>query len=184
MGQTKVYILYGLCEGPMVSRAFREALQKRGGVVVCDLSDADVIVTHSGGCFLLPNKVRAKRIVHIGLPYWPGRPIVVGMIRKIIADAILHRRSRATGFWLHKTLWNLVYFWKMPSNVRMLRGLYKGALWKHGAITTVVRPSEETLTTPDFSSMPFIGAATFVTVTGQHDQCWWKPRPYIDIILD
>ncbi len=177
-----ICIVYGFCEGPRVSKKFQAALKAAGYTITNDVANADTILTHSGGAFLLPEKFRARHIIHIGIPFWPDRWLLDSINRKFWSDLHRHHREGELHFWLKKTSWNLVYIWNFVANTRMLLGRARGRLWRHGAITTVVRPSLDTFCTPNLELMPFTKPAKMVAVPGHHDDCWRQPAPYIAIL--
>lgn len=143
--------------------------------------EADIIIAHSGGCFLVPNDLPAQQVIMIGLTHWPGKSIVRALIEKNWADFRLHRRARNIRTWLHKFSWNLLYFWNMPHNVAMLRGRRRGDFWqaKHVAL---IRNKEDSFCTPDIKSLPFVHAPKFVELPGQHDDIWLHSERYTNII--
>jgi hypothetical protein len=131
---------------------------------------------------LLPKHVRAKRIIQIGMVFWPGRSIVGSLVRKLIDDIRHHHREGAMKFWIRKTFWNVVYMWKMPSNIHMLIGRARGYHWRYGSITTVARPARDSFYTPHIQDMPFTGKPKIVHVPGQHDDCWRQSEPYLALL--
>lgn len=177
-----VCILYGFCEGPRVSKRFRAMLAKASYTVISDPAQADIIIGHSGGCFSLPEQLRAKQIVQIGIVYWPGRSILSSLLHKLIADVRHHHRQGAIRFWLRKTFWNFFYFWNFVNLGRMLVGRKRGRHWRYGKITTVVRPRLDSFCTPDLACLPFTDKPKFVELPGQHDDCWRNPAPYVALL--
>jgi len=177
-----VCILYGFCEGPLEAIRFRRLLRAAGYQITTSSATADIIIGHSGGCFLVPEHPAAKLIIQIGIPYWPGRSILKSLCLKIIADWRDHHKGGSIRFWLRKTGWNGLYFWNMVNNVRMLRGRHAGTLWRFGSVTTVVRPEKDPVCTPDASALPFTTPPRFITIPGQHDDCWRYPQDYIALI--
>jgi hypothetical protein len=177
---TTVCVLYGFGEGPRVGQRLQKALQASGYEVIDDPAQADIIITHSAGCLLLPEKVRARQIIQIG-PYWPERTWLKAATRKFIDDMHKHHREGELRFWLHKSLWNLTYFCRMPTNFRFLKGLKEGRHWRHGKITTVVRPRYDSFCAVDPKSR-FKQPPAFLSFPGHHDDCWRDPKPYIALL--
>jgi hypothetical protein len=173
-------ILYGFGEGPRIGWRLARAVEAKGYRIINDPGQADVIIAHSAGCLLLPAKVRAKQIIQIG-PYWPEQPWIVAACRKFMDDMQLHHQGKELSFWLRKSLWNLVYFCKMPTNLHFLRGIKNGRQWRHGSITTVVRPRFDNFCAPVFQSH-FKDQPTFISFPGHHDDCWRNPQPYLSLI--
>lgn len=103
--------------------------------------------------------------------------------RKIVADLASHRAD-ALPLWIRKTFWNMVYFWNMPANIRMLLARKKGTMWKFGNVTTVVLPETDTICTPELDTLPFGNKPTHAIIKGHHhDDCWRYPQKYIDLIV-
>lgn len=177
-----VCILYGFSEGPRVGRRFRAALKAKGYSIITDPAQADILITHSGGCLLLPDKIQAKQIIHIAPYQWPGKSWFACMSRKLLDDIHAHHREGELHFWARKTFWNFVYFWKMANNFRMQRTINQPTRWRYGNITTVLRPRHDTFCTPDYRLLPFKPSATFISMPGYHDDCWRNPKPYVDLL--
>lgn len=78
----KVCIIYGFCEGPRLAGRFLHALAEAGHTSVSDPYAADVVIGHSGGCYLVPTDLPARQVIFIGLTHWPGKSIVRALIEK------------------------------------------------------------------------------------------------------
>lgn len=163
-------------------KRFEKALVRAGYRITRDAAQADILITHSGGCLLLPTRIRATLILQIGPYYWPGKSWLSSASHKTRKDLRAHHRAKDLGFWLRKSLWNLVYFGNLRANLRMYRGLRNGAQWRHGARTLVVRPRYDSFCTPDPAAMPFRQAPAFLSLGKHHDDCWRYPAPFIDLL--
>lgn len=177
-----VALLYGFGEGPRVGRRFRAALKAKGYETIDDASQADIIITHSGGCLLMPPTNRAKQIIHIAPYHWPGLPWTASMGHKLLDDLKTHHKEGELKFWSRKTFWNLVYTCNMRKNFRMIKNLSNKQRWRCAEKTIVVRPRYDSFCIPDASAMPFKPGAAFVSIPGHHDDCWRNPQPYIALI--
>src|SRR4051812_13441361 len=114
MAEVKVAIIYGWAEGSWQSRLFTDELTKRGLVLTKNVGEADVIIAHSSGCYLIPHDITAKLILLIGLPHWPGRSVASGIIHKLMAEMKHHRRDRSLAWWLNKLAHNIWYIVTRP----------------------------------------------------------------------
>lgn len=177
-----VSILYGFGEGPRVGRRFYAALRATGYQVIDDAARADIIVTHSGGCLLLPTKTCARQIVHIAPYHWPGLPWSASMGRKLLSDLRTHHQEGELRFWTRKTFWNFVYACNMFKNFKMLHKIRDKQRWYCRANTIVIRPRYDTFCTPDSADLPFKPGAAFLSFPGHHDDCWRDPGPYITLL--
>jgi hypothetical protein len=55
-----VCIIYGLNEGAAMGRKLVRALKEAGFTITDDSAGADIILAHSGGCYLVPPTNRAR----------------------------------------------------------------------------------------------------------------------------
>ncbi|HSX35421.1 MAG TPA: hypothetical protein VLH84_00635 [Patescibacteria group bacterium] len=177
----KICIIYGFCEGPRIAARMLTTLKNNGFEITGDPHNADVILAHSGGCYMVPHNVAAKRIIMVGLTYWPGKSITRTFAKKIWDDLTHHRSERAARFWAHKTRWNLTYFWNMPRNFAMLNALRAGDFWQLTRVT-VVRNHQDHFCTPDLTCLPFAHKPRLVELPGQHDDLWLHPERYLSVI--
>ena len=177
----RVCIIYGFCEGQHMAGKLLYALRDAGHEIVRDPYRADVVIAHSGGCFLVPPDVPARQVIMIGLTYWPGKSILRALVQKNANDFRAHRGDRNLPAWAHKFAWNMVYFWNMPHNFRMLRSRARGDFWRAPHLT-VVRNQEDTFCTPDLANLPFAHPPRLVELPDQHDDCWLHPDRYVSVI--
>ena len=91
-------ILYGLAEGPFQSRTLRQLLEK-AGFSQAKPHEADVIITHSGGCYTVPKHTKATLFLHINPPYWPGKPLAASAREKLTYDFRLRRQRHQLKRW-------------------------------------------------------------------------------------
>ncbi|HSW99696.1 MAG TPA: hypothetical protein VLH38_01535 [Patescibacteria group bacterium] len=157
------------------------ALKHAGYTIINDPYKADVVIAHSGGCFLVPKDLPAKQIIMIGLTYWPHKSILRALFEKNWNDFHFHRRSRNARHWLRKFIWNTIYFWNWPHNIRMLRARKRGEFW-HLKRLTLIRNEEDSFCTPDIANIPFTHKPDFIELPDQHDDCWLHPKHYIAVI--
>lgn len=179
-----VAIIHGFAEGRLSSGLLRAELQNRGFAVTKDARAADVIFAHSGGCFMVPEDARAKLILLVGIAYWPKKPWLVCMAKKIWYDARHFRRERTLREWFRKTAANALYIGNVPRNLRMWHAWKRsGAIWRLPAATTVaIRNCDDMFCTPELTELPFTENVRILELPGQHDDCWINPEPYADVV--
>jgi hypothetical protein len=179
--RTSVCILYGFCEGPQIGKGLIATLQATGFDITTNASRADIIIAHSGGCFVLPEQHRARLVLLIGVPHWPGKSMARGIYQKVVSDYALHRHTQMLRQWLLKTSWHGIYFWHMVYNWRMLRAI-KRPFHTDADRVVLIRNREDTSCTPDIAQLPALPQQTFLALPGQHDDCWLHPERYAAII--
>ncbi|HSX33430.1 MAG TPA: hypothetical protein VLF91_03785 [Candidatus Saccharimonadales bacterium] len=178
----RICFIYGFCEGPRLAGKMLAVLREAGHTITDDPYAADVVIAHSGGCLLVPQDLpKQTRVIMIGLTHWPGKSILWSLIQKNWNDLLHHRHERAGNVWLQKFSWNMIYFWNMRHNLRMLRELQRGDFW-HTPHLTLVRNAEDSFCTPYLASLPFSHQPQYVGLPGQHDDLWLHPERYLTVI--
>jgi hypothetical protein len=179
----RVCILYGLAEGQKTGQLFEKTLSSAGFSISRDAKDADIVVTHSGGCFLLPASTSARLIILIGVPFWPGKAILTAMHQKTLQEFGLRKAEKQLGKWLERMKLHLWYLCNLPIAVKLWRGRHLGNVWSvSNRRLVLVRNHDDVYCTPELGSLPFKKAPEIVELPGQHDDCWDNPAPYIRIL--
>lgn len=179
-------ILHGWAEGPWQSRKFEEQLQSKLSLSEDIPTNADLIIAHSLGCFLVPENAKAKYIVLIGPPYWPKRSVIKSLVLKLASELKSHRKASSIRWWGNKIMHNVWYIFSRPKNtvLGVIRRHPKYLPGSSDRKVILVRPSQDTLCHPDIFSL--IGAERkyeFVEIKGAHDDCWFEPKEYVDLLL-
>ena len=186
LGKTRprCFIVYGWSEGPWQSRKMRHLLEERGFEVTEQAVDADVIIAHSLGCYLVPPSAKDKLIILIGLPYWPGRPVIVSIFLNALEN--LKSSWRDGSWWLNKLAHNLWYILVKPSSTyyavtrRHLSYLPRA----HASQRVVlVRNADDIFCHPDIAQMlPDKLDYEYIDMPEKlHEDCWLNPTPYIKL---
>ncbi len=80
----KVAIIPGLFEGSAQAAELRPALTHAGLEVTSDLTCADVVIAHSGGCFFAGEAAEAELVILAGPPYNPSRSVASSLLSKVV----------------------------------------------------------------------------------------------------
>lgn len=186
MSKPTVAIVYGFAEHDWTGRYFCEQLEASGFEIIADEAAADILVSHSAGCFYLPDTGPEQLTVLIGPPYWPGKSMSWAFLQKFYLDFKAYVRRGRLLPWLDKTAHGAAY---------VLGGLRK-AVWiarnanRHDFYVAlrnkdvvIIRAEQDTFLTPAAPQLLANKAVfSFRTVPGQHDECWLDPKPYIEVI--
>lgn len=183
-----VAIVPGWAEGSWQSRKLAQELAAAGFKVTDKIEQADIIIAHSLGCYMLPRDIKNKTILLIGLPFWPNRSTIYSLMAKLRNELKYHRKNKNFGWWLNKLSHNCWYLINNP----MLR--YIGYGFSKLSSTSLpdgtrnkvllVRPADDTFCHPDVQKLlPIAEDYNFKQLAGAHDDCWFKPQPYIDLLL-
>jgi len=177
-----IAILHGFAEGPVTSTKFEEMCRRAGYRVTYDLNDADIIFAHSGGCYLIPPQNRARLVVMVGLPYWPGRPLPISLIIKVWREFRQARSGQQFAQRLRKLWYQTRYAGAFRTIRQMAQNQRLSSPWNSRQPQIIVRNRYDAYCTPNVAAAPFKGARTFISLPGEHDDCWDNPERYLDLI--
>lgn len=173
------FISYGLGGGPWHSRAFRRLLG-RSGYQLSQVNEADIIIAHSAGCWLIPPTAKPKLVIYVGMPLaadQPGRTLTQANLASL-------RHGRLPGSVAGK-LKNIYYWLRQPRrNLAIAQHPEIGQPVYFDGVPAVFLanhydpwPKSEKLA--DFmDDHPW----AFISLAGAHDDIWQHPEPYIRII--
>ena len=172
-----VAIIYGWSEGPRHGKKLVRALSREGFEVIKNLHKADVILAHSGGCFLVPAQHKASVTFLVGLPHWPNRHPLKSVLEKIKKENPSRELAR-------RTLLNTYYYFAKPlARSRMKKAWKLNKMPPASDAVILVRNSNDAFLHPEQSKLL---AQNFgwehVELPGGHDDIWQNPEPYIGLI--
>ena len=67
-------ISYGFLGGPAHSRRLRKLLVRHGYAQAQSVRQADIVIAHSAGCWLIPEPAASKLVVFVGMPLSEAHP--------------------------------------------------------------------------------------------------------------
>lgn len=183
--EKKVAIIGGWSEGPKHERRVRRELKRAGLEVINSGYKADVIITHSTGCYFLSYGQKQKLAVIINPPYWPGKSIVIRTFHHAVLQAPRQIKAWGSLYWLRHRCWNIFYILTAPfRTVKIWRSL-KAALLeqlKHSNVL-IIRNEGDVFCSPAIKKLSKQYKNTrVVQLPGLHDDLWVNPKPYIDLI--
>lgn len=179
-----VAFVYGWSEGGWQSRIFRSRLKKRG-IAEAKAEQADIIIAHSSGCYLVPNENKAKLIVLIGLPYWPKRSLITSGVINTALGLKYHRAGGSVTWWLNKLSHNFWYMLARPSATYYAYAKHSASHLPDGKNKKVllVRNKNDAFCHPDIQKLlPKTKNYKLVEMPGDHEHCWLHPEKYIELI--
>lgn len=175
----KVAISYGWTEGPLQAKKLRAKLRESGFQVIKDQKPADIIIAHSGGCFLLPEQGKAEIVMMVGLPYWPNRHLLNSLYQKIRTE------TKNLG-WIKKTLFNTYYLFARPRQwFRMYKAWKKVSLPRssdYSSIICVRNRHDHFLHPIESEVLSKKHGWQHVLLDGTHDDLWLNPDKYVEIL--
>jgi hypothetical protein len=176
---------YGFVGGPGLSRRLRKQLKALGLVPTDAIEQADIIVAHSAGCWLIPENARPKLVIYVGMP---------------LAQAYPHKTFIAA------RRENIQAFFK---NLHVLRGIYMALCGLYYGLTQplrnrdIIRGVKQAQPATEFSGAQAVFIANrndpwprsdklqaymddrdwaFIGLPGAHDDIWEHSDRYAAII--
>lgn len=182
----QVHIIGGWSEGPKHQKQIKNELKKAGHEITRYLREAEIIITHSAGCYFIPYDHKHKLTVVIGPPYWPGAPILWRTFQHVVLQAPQQIRKWGLWYWIRHRLWNIFYAFTSPfRTIKIWRSLKSALLEpKNQNNVLIIRNDSDVFCSPnvrDFSRKH--KNIKFAQLPGLHDDFWTNPKPYIDLVL-
>lgn len=172
----KITFVYGYAEGPRLVTKFNKVAAKLGHDLV-DVDQADVVIAHSGGTFMVPTNT-SKVVLLVNAPHYDSHWSFVKKLTTRVADEGFHLNA------LRKLLWNTWYFLSQPVRGRQMK---KAVIAGHftgldGKIVIMVRNEHDNFGTIEQDNQI---AKKFGWLTqelpGTHDDVWSHPEAYIKL---
>lgn len=178
---SKTYALvYGFLEGPWHGKQLRQELG-RLNMTEARPEDADIVVSHSGGCYFVPST--SKKVLLIDPPYWPQKFLLLSLWQNTFLNigersSEGHMRLWLTGqfWWLYYGLGRLIY------NVRLA---YRAATRRFDANIPghifIARNDKSVFCSPAINLLK-PNQITVKAFPGDHNDVWTNPKPYAEYI--
>ncbi len=178
-----VAIIPGFAEGKWHAKRLRAALEKHGYSIVPKLSEADIVLAHSGGFFTTHKAKKTALIVGVGVPL-KKRTQLAGTLRKKVAiDIKTHAQNKKLRQWGVKAGWNGYYTLRHPMRWgRMLR--YIERLPSHTRVLIIRNKDDYFSSKGELQKLTENKNWHFAELPGQHDDLWTNSEHYIDIIKE
>ncbi|MEK7153083.1 MAG: hypothetical protein AAB834_03990 [Patescibacteria group bacterium] len=183
-----VAIAYGLGEGPAISRRLREGLAEKGYALIDNVSQADIVIAHSGGIYSLPTDATNKVVLLVGPSCGRrGRSLARMQFNKVGIDLRFAVKHRRVGGWLRKSYHNAAYVTRDPC---ALRAMWRVAQSKGNFLPAL---NADKVAVISYKGDPWSGYIdaqqvasnehySFIEHNGLHDDLWTNPQEYISVI--
>lgn len=181
------YIVYGWSEGPWQGKKMQQIMLANGFTAAKQASEADIIIAHSLGCYLVPKENRAKIILLIGLSYWPDKLIFASLLQHITQN-FKNSLGSNSSWWLSKLSHNCRYIITRPKSsynaifCRKISNLPNASATRQ---VFLVRNASDPFCPPHIQSLipKDMGYEFLFNIgNGQHEDCWLNPDPYVNLI--
>ena len=177
-------IVYGLAEGPFISRSLRHAMEA-AGFMPAKAHEADVVITHSGGCYTVPANSRAKLFLHINPPYWPGKPIVESVRQKVAYNFRLRKQRHQLQSWALSSAANSIYALNLKRAFSMIMPYNRARQTLArlpDSLHVFIRTHIDNYCDPAALISATSSKHSYLTLAGHHDDCWREPEQYVQLV--
>lgn len=172
-------ICYGFVEGKTRARRFAR-LCKKSGFELAELENADLIVAHSAGCWLLPADIHPKLVIYVGMPLNRSRSQENWLKSTIDSINIEGLKNNITA-----RLSNIYYLLRNPiRNLKIIAHPRIGYAVEYADTPTIFIANQHD-SWPIAEDFPVFIANhpwTFIGLPGTHDDIWQHPDRYVAII--
>jgi hypothetical protein len=172
-------ISYGLVGGPLHSQRLRRSLEAANFKPETK-TQADIILAHSAGCWLIPDRAKPRLIVYVGMPLANTNP------RLTWYKAMTAGLSKNTWQYILKSnLKNAFYFVKQPLRNLKIVHMSATALPIIPNNTRVVFIANQHDPWPQDDRLKEYLATKdwiFLSLPGTHDDLWSHSQRYVEII--
>jgi hypothetical protein len=173
-------ISYGLGGGPLHSRQLEHHLRQAGLHRAVRLDQANIIIAHSGGCWLIPKTAQPQLVIYIGMTLAQSKPRQTWLTAKALM-AKHSRRARR----LNTMAKNTYYISRQPRrNLNMVRQAKTARPIVFPGRPTVFITNRHDPWPKDKQIQNYLDNYdwAFLSLPGAHDDIWEHPKRYAVII--
>ncbi|MBP9820605.1 hypothetical protein KBC85_00505 [Candidatus Saccharibacteria bacterium] len=166
-------IIYGFAEGPKNAKIFNNFCKINGYKLVNQPNLADIIVAHSGGCFLVPKNNDAKKIILVNPPMCPKKRYP----KTFYQNAKIEKTNiKYILYWF----WRL--FISLNHNFLILYKLYfiKNNLLPNSKNVIIIRNGNDPFICLNCYDK-LVHAYTIFDFPGVHNELWLNPKPIVKL---
>lgn len=172
-------ISYGLVGGPLHSKGLRKQMAK-AGFNPASLREADIIIAHSAGCWLMPKNAKPKIVLYIGMPLASSKPTETW--RKAVKSGYKNNSFKRN---LKGSSKNAFYGITQPRrnlNIICSASNSKPAIIKGAASIFVANKHDPWPTGENLVKVVNNHDWAFIGLGGSHDDIWDHPDHYVEVI--
>jgi hypothetical protein len=154
-------------------------LTNADGEIARDPEQADIIIAHSAGCYMLPETTRAHLILLIGLPLWSNKSLLLRTREKIKGEP-------KNSWWYRKMSHNIYSLFSHPLLwLRMKRAYDRRTFpsYEQDPVILLLHNSNDTyMNAVESQQLALQKGWIFQDIEGLHDDLWVNPKKYLDLI--
>jgi pimeloyl-ACP methyl ester carboxylesterase len=173
-------ISYGLGGGPLHARHLNRLLHKAGFQQTRQLKEADIIIAHSGGCWLIPKTAKPQLVIYVGMCLAQSQPFRTWLAAK----ALMRKQSRRARR-LSTMIKNVYYNLAQPlRNINMIRQSKTARPIVFPDCPTVFISNRYDPWPRSSQTQEYLDNYdwAFISLSGSHDDIWEHPERYVAII--
>ena len=178
-GKPTFAISYGFMEGHLHGHGLRKRLAKLG-FHSSNLLQADIIIAHSAGCWLIPEGAKPKLVIYVGMPMLMARPtrqwINVTLTSLMKGNVLKNLWTRTKNSYHGVT--------GIRRNIRIMRNPQLGEPQIFPDIQAVFIANRHDVWPSGPALEKFLNEKpwAFISLAGTHEDVWENPKEYANII--
>lgn len=103
--------------------------------------------------------------------------------KKVALEFKQYQQQRKLAVWAHKWLHHARYFFNFRAAVRMGLNRRVNKPWNSPHEQIILRNRDDAYSSFRLLDINFRGPRTFISLPGQHDDCWVSPEIYVKLML-
>jgi hypothetical protein len=174
------FISYGILGGPLKGRVMCQRLNSFGLIPVKAAAEADIIIAHSAGCWLIDPAAHPKLVIYIGLPVKTASLKMFMLATKMINRYSVGPRHRFNHAW-----WGIFYgITRARRNMTIIRRARTATIpeFAHAQHVLAANQYDPWLKTARYATLMATKPWAFISLSGSHDNIWEEPEKYCEIV--
>jgi hypothetical protein len=171
---------YGFVGGPLHARKFKHLMNLAGYDHQLNLPQADIIIAHSAGCWLIPNGCQPKLVIYVGMPLAQLSPV-----QSLLMANRMALKNNDLGRTLITKTKTAYYSLRQPRrNVNIIRmsKTARPVILKNVPAIFIANKNDPWPQADQLQKYIDDHAWAFIGLPGTHDDVWEHPERYLEII--
>ena len=169
-------ISYGFCEGPRHAKKLNSLLN-HAGYLSKPLNEADIIIAHSAGCWLIPNNIKPRLVIYVGMPLSSNYKTLLSANRNSLREGV-HHNARVKLNNAYHGLRQPIRQLKIVRNFKSAKPVF----FPNSHAVFIANRHDTWPRSEKLQSYLNNHSWSFISLPGVHDDIWIHPERYVGII--
>lgn len=177
-------LVYGFLAGPANGRKLRSLLEAQGLRSAHKTEDADILIAHSAGCWMIPSDSKARLVILIGMPFSQTNPKRTFRHANLQNTVTAFKDRRVLNL-LSRMRFSLYYGLAQPRRNYAITKRARNPrpnILPDASHVFIANQQDPWVNTPQLDDYLASKPWAFIAMTGSHDDLWKHPDHYSSII--